>query len=88
MAALVRELAQERNWQGKAEDLLALLCEMLKGRHGDKADEITRRRSWPKSPRVLSVHLDRLDPQLRACGIQVIHGSRRSLTITTDRAPF
>jgi len=62
IAPLVFDLAEQRPWEGSAEDLLRKLSGM--------ADEETlKRRSWPKTPKVLSGMLRRLATALRRAGI-------------------
>jgi hypothetical protein len=63
VANLIRELADER-WKGTATALLSRLSDMT--------DQETRnRRSWPKTPKVLSGMVRRLATALRTAGVEI-----------------
>jgi hypothetical protein len=76
LAHYVRELA-ESGWQGTASELLAEVNAMLDGRGG--VSQVSagpfrakpRPKGWPGSAHVLSNHLRRLEPNLRAFGVEI-----------------
>jgi hypothetical protein len=65
VANLIGELAQKGEYQGTATDLLDKLDNMAD-------EELRRRKSWPKMPKVLSGMLKRLSPALRTAGTEVV----------------
>ncbi|MFQ5803608.1 MAG: bifunctional DNA primase/polymerase [Candidatus Methylomirabilales bacterium] len=77
VAGLLRELAEEQDYEGTASELLRMLAE--------RVDEATKRqKSWPASPRALSNALRRLAPSLRGVGVEAAFhretgGGRRRL---------
>ena len=64
IANLIRDLAEERHWEGTAQDLLRKLSTMAE-------EEIRKRRNWPKTPRMLAGMLRRLATALRRAGVEV-----------------
>lgn len=73
----VRDLAERRDWQGTATELLTELDSTV-------ADGTRRLKSWPKSGRSLSNALRRIVPNLRALEIEVTfdrQGNRRTINI-------
>jgi len=64
IASVVSDLADMGRWEGTAEQLLRKLSTMTE-------EEVQRRRSWPKTPRMLSGMLRRLATALRRAGIEV-----------------
>ena len=60
----LRDLTGAGGFEGAPSDLLALLDSRVE-------DSVRRLRSWPRTPRSLSVALDRLAPSLRAAGISI-----------------
>jgi hypothetical protein len=64
-------------FSGTATDLLTRLTEIA-------GDEVVRRKTWPATPRLLSTHLRKLAPNLRATGIKIefeAPGFRRGIEI-------
>ena len=64
IAAELRAMAKQGNWEGTATDLLT----SLNARVGD---EVQRRKWWPKSPRALSGQVRRAAPGLRRVGVKI-----------------
>ncbi len=64
---LLELLAEQGSWSGSASELLTILEERV-GEH------VKRQHGWPKNPRSMSGHLNRLSPNLRAAGWDVDHG--------------
>jgi hypothetical protein len=60
----LRELAESAQWEGTCADLLDKLSQAA-------AEDATRAKSWPKTPRALSGQLRRLAPNLRRAGVTV-----------------
>jgi len=72
VAAVIRILADQRDWTGTSAELLEELTQL--------ADEAIRRaKSWPATPRQLGAILRRLAPNLRAVGVEVGFRNQREL---------
>jgi hypothetical protein len=72
-APLLALVEKEREWTGTHGELLKLLEDDL------YADKKTReRKDWPQTPKGLSDAIRRLIPTLRALGVEVIAGERKS----------
>ena len=72
IAGPIRQLASA-GFQGKAKELLAAINELVD-------ETTTRSKEWPKSPPAVRNALLRVAPDLRAIGIEVHVGDRRSPT--------
>ena len=73
IAEPLQELARRGEWVGSAADLLRELV-------GIATEATTRDREWPKNPAALTASLKRLDPSLRAAGIEWLRLPRKGST--------
>src|SRR5262249_5570506 len=86
VAAAVRELIEEKPWEGPAGELLTALNTLL-------PEKDTKAKQWPKNPLALSNILRRLAPNMRVAGTEVIFSrtsgtnSKRLITIRTRTEP-
>lgn len=80
--SIIKLMEEVSTWTGTATELLAKLTEITD-------ENVTKAKSWPTRPNILSNKLRVLAPNLRAAGIDIAHGEgqdRRKIIITRPGA--